>query len=242
MGLAQILAYAALFVVGYICFIIISALRLPHLRVFVYALPPHALFLAAWSLIKVCLRVAFFVTIIAVIFLYIIYVIVKRVIPPPINWAILRAEPFRTLERTGMFRLISSIVGAIFGKGVWYERIGKAGQAFGDFLATNSDLLMASMGLTKTTPQKPPAKRRAPSKKQQARQARAAAAKAEKQERVQAAVDDVYRMCLEEAIVPVTSEMGVVERRYVGTMNAINRTMCRYGQMKTRIRAMEGGG
>lgn len=216
-----------LFIVGFVWFNIVSLLRFPHLRVFVYALEPRGLWLGIWNAIRNILIHILGYIILFLVIMYFIWLFIKKVIPNfpiPLKMILLKIPPFPQLEKAGLFTFIGNILKAAFGGGRFAKRLKLVGITFRDFVARNTYRILAALGIkitmpitigdTTITPAKPEKKRKSKKKKKFDLDA------AQK-------MDDELVQCLEENLATITPDMSPNEKKVVLAKNVIARTVCK---------------
>lgn len=253
MSFDKVIYYFVLFVVGFIWFTLVSFLRLPHLRVGVYAIEPKGAIMGAWRKIQVFLLIAFAVIMFFMFFMYVIWLIIKKFVPNfpiPFKTILLKIPPFPQLERAGIFAFYHNIMKAIFGKGKFAKRAKLVGKTFADFIARNTEMVMRAIGLgymfdtfdSKKSNNGKYAQgdtRLAPS-----REERMARNQKRKDPPFEAGAyrkaDDEMQQCLEENTVPITKDMSKMDRQITAQRNAMSRIICKARGIQSWSRTIGG--
>jgi hypothetical protein len=242
----RMIMIAVMFIVGYVYFVLLSFLRLPHLKVFAYALPPHDKIIMGWDGLKQALAKLFAAICIALLLLWILWIIIKKFVPNfpiPFKLILLKIPPFPQLERTGIFALMSAIVRLIGGDEKGWKRVGSFFKVVASFIAINTELWLNLVGI-QTTPKNKPTPNTdrssanppmsAEDRKRRNRE------EAEKQPPFESSeqrqIDDEYQQCLEENTKPVTVDMSNGERRATLASNSFARVACRTRTLQSYMR------
>lgn len=136
-----------LFIVAYIFFMVARHIVLPHLNIFPY-IPPQILWVTLYNLITYIFTMVFHWILIALIIIYIIWIIIKRFIPNfpiPLKKIFLSLPPFKPLEKAGVLPLIDDVKKIITGGGGLGTRILRAFNAIGKFLSSAATFLVKSV-------------------------------------------------------------------------------------------------
>lgn len=241
MSFNDLIFYAVLFIVGFVVWAIARRIRLPHLRVFTYALPPWRLWIPITMGFVVVMSMIFTVVLVLLIVAYFIWLFIKKVIPWPIKPILLSIPPFPQLERTGIFGLIGAFLNIFFGEGgakKFFDRILKFWDTAARFVVGNGDMIVAALRGEKKTkssyssegglnisqdPIRGGEKRPPPV--------------FEKTDDHTA--DDVYQQCMEENVIKITYDMSKSDQRKAESKNKLNQTLCKAKKMQAYMRMME---
>ncbi len=124
------------FIIYFIIFTILRFLILPETQIGVYQFRPKWLFVGVYRFLLGLGLVSFTIFMLLFLVFYVLWLIIKKFIPNfpiPFKMILLALPPFRQLEQTGVFDLISNIIKAIVSK----EKLKKLGQAFEKFIKKN---------------------------------------------------------------------------------------------------------
>lgn len=252
MNFSQIIYYFVLFIVGFVWFTLISFLRLPHMRVGVYAIEPKGAVMGVWRKVQGALLIAFVVIMCIMFFFYGLWIIIKKFVPNfpiPFRKILLKIPPFPQFERAGIFAFIHSIIQAIGGKGKFWTRMERLGKAFGLFIARNTEMMMRAMGmgyLMKSGNNMAASGKYADgdTRLPLSREQRLARNNRRRDSPFEAGAyrkaDDELQQCLEENLVPITKDMSNVERQIVAQRNNMSRIVCKARTLQTWSRTLTG--
>lgn len=256
MGFDKIIYFFVLFLVGFVWFNVVSLLRLPHLRVFVYAIEPKGTVMMVWRKVQAILLLMFAVIVLFFLFMYVLWLIIKKFIPNfpiPLRTILLKIPPFPQLERAGIFAFFHNIMKAIFGKGKFAKRAKLVGKACADFIARNTNMMLRAIGLGTIANRldkigaEPKDGKYVPGKAKLEASKEEQMAKNRKKRRdppfeagAYRKADDELQQCLEENTVHVTNDMSKSERERVAQRNAINRIICKARGVQSWARTLTG--
>lgn len=246
MNISKVIYWLIMFVVGFVYFFIVKYIRLPHLRVFVYAFPP---LIRVWNGVKGSLIQALGWVLMFFLIMYVLWKFIKKFIPNipilPLRKILLRIPPLPQLERTGMFKLFDGVYNAIFSKSTkWDERAMKISQGLAGFLETYSTQLLSMLGLGYLAPSAPakgePLPPPPPSREEilQRNSSREPAAGHEKSEVRK--VDEDFRQCMEENVVPIEPSMSSAELKALNAKNTLARTICKMKYLNSFTQMLSG--
>lgn len=236
-GFNRVIYIIVLFIVGFVWFNIVSLLRFPHLRVFVYALEPKGLILRLWSYVRAGLTFVFGIVMMFLIMMYFIWLLIKKFVPNfpiPFKKILLKIPPFPQLERAGIFAFIGNLFKAIFSRSKLPKRLKLVGKTFADFIRQNTGMILAALGIKSDfiMDQLPPQRKiREPREKKK---------KKKYDDSAERKIDDEYQQCLEENTVPITEEMSKTEKETAGFKNTISRTVCQTKKVQSYSRTLSG--
>jgi hypothetical protein len=135
MGFLKIIRLGIAFCVIFTFILIIRWTVLPHLKVFVHALPPTHLWKGAWDVaISAGMQLMPYI-ITTFVILYFIYKIVSKI--PIIGKIIVKIPPFPDLKRSGIFNLLDGLFGIIFSRSSLKDRLHRFAYAIGAFIEAN---------------------------------------------------------------------------------------------------------
>lgn len=242
----KIIDYMVLFVVGFIWLNVVSLLRFPHLRVFVYALEPRTLYMRVWSQVRaIAIHVLGYI-LMFVLIMYVIWYITKKFIPNfplPFKKIILSIPPLPQLDKSGIFRLINRIHMAVLGRGKISKRLKMVGVGIGEFIATGSVRLLQVLGISKlahkstymSQPYEMMKGKEDLRRKNEARRKQKPFESAEDR-----TMDDEYQQCLEENTLQITEDMNKNERQIVSGRNSMTQVMCKVRKLQSYARTLSG--
>lgn len=253
MSFDRIIYIFVLFIVGYVWFSLLSLLRFPHLRVFVYAIEPREAVMAFWRRVQFYTWGAFIIIMIFLFFMYVLWIIIKKFIPNfpiPLKMILLKIPPFPQLERAGMFAFIDGLVKAIGGKGKFAKRITLVGKTFGAFVARNTSMMLRAMGIGYLANRidKPASTGKYADGEARLKKSREETLERNRRRRrdppfesgAYRKVDDELQQCLEENLVHVTRDMSKMERDLVRQRNGISRIICKARGVQSWSRTLTG--
>lgn len=242
MDVRKIVWIAIMFIVGFVYFLIVRFIRLPHLKVFIYALPPHGLFVGAYNTIKgLLLQISgiifgFFIAMTGVNF------VLKYV--PVVGHILRKIPPIPQLEQFGIFALIEGIFGAIFSLLPIKDRILRVLGAFATYIAVNTNEFVNLLGLRQRLAVVQANVRNHSGTVKNAISDNLPGGEKSRQERLERnkkrnqfnpriqpsqfrKMDDEYRQCVEENIISPTPGLSPNELRGIDSRNVISRTVCK---------------
>lgn len=255
MDLRRIVWIAIMFIVGFVYFMIVRFLRLPHLKVFIYALPPHGLFLGIYNTIKGLALQVFGLIFGVFIALTAVNWVLKRI--PIFGRLLRRIPPLPQLEQFGIFRLIEGLFGAIFSLMSIKDRLIRVAQVFGTYIATNTLQFMNLLGIqqkltaiqtnirnqTDAVKSMATSVTQSPTQSTQSReemlQRNANAPRPPIFEPSQyRKMDDEYRQCVEENIVSPAPGTSAIELKGIDSRNTVSRIVCKAKYLNSVIAAL----
>jgi hypothetical protein len=251
MSFNRLIYLIVLFIVGFVWFNIVSLLRLPHLRVFVYAVEPKSIIIGIWQKIRGYLLIVFGIVFMFLVMMYIIWLIIKKFVPNfpiPFRTILLKIPPFPQLERAGIFAFIGNLGKAAFGRGKFVQRLELLGRTFGMFIARNTQMIMDALGIGYLTKLPAGAKGRyadgnpntGPSREDQLARNRKRARDNPFEPSDARKSDDEYQQCIEENTAPVTEEMSRTEKLVTNQKNSLARIICKTRSLQTWSRTLSG--
>lgn len=233
-----------LFVVAFVYFVIVSQFRLPHLRVFVYALKPQAFWTAIWSVAKSYILIIFGAVCTFCVIMYFIWLIIKKFVPNfpiPFKTILLKIPPLPQLERAGIFALIHGIFSAIFGRGNLMKRLTKVGATFANFIVRNTGMLMsAARGATSKVNFYPSKVNVASDREERKRRNKKRRPETGGFNSSPREVDDEYQQCIEENTIPATPDMTPKEVQQINNKNSRSAVTCKMRTLQTQMRLLTG--
>lgn len=229
-------------IVLFVYFIILCQIRLPHLKVFVYALEPHSAFVGGWLRVVVILWIIFAVLMCFIVWMWILWKIINKFVPKKILFfkvrsRILAIPPFPQMERAGLFALCDGLYDAIVARTSFGHRLQMFGSTFANFIRTNTYMVMALIGgddlqdltsghvwnVAEPEDTEPEVVRdESPFTGSNYSQ-----------------VDEEYQQCLEENIVPVSPDMSSDERTEASTKNRQAKVTCQLQGISIAMRTGE---
>lgn len=250
MNFRRIIWLMVMFVVGFVYFMIVKNIRLPHLRVFIYALPPHGLYLRIYGFIKGLLLQAFGWVMMFFVLLTGINWIIKKVIPKPFRKLFQKIPPLPILKRFGIFDLIEGAFRVVFSNWSITKRIEKTAYILGAYIARNTDEFMKEFGIKKgvdnlssnisayasagsAVPSAVPSREERLQRNANAEEKpvfdRGEARKA----------DDEYKQCIEENIISADPETSAFNLQSIRAQNTIARTICKTKYLNTYMEGLK---
>jgi hypothetical protein len=232
--------------VFFVWFNVISLLRFPHLRVFVYALEPKGLWLGMWNRVRYYSLIAILILSVVLLMFYGLWVLIKTFMPNfpiPLRSIFLAIPPFKQLEKSGMFAFIGGLLKALFGRTKFITKMGRVGKVFADFIARNTDVVLGVLGIKKAftgdayaegeayLPQSEEERKR----RNAERQRENVFDKSDDRK-----MDDELMQCIEENTAHVTEDMSKFERSMVEQRNSVNRILCKARRIQAMTRTLTG--
>lgn len=239
MDIRKIIWYLIMFTVGFVYFMIVRFVRLPHLKVFIYALPPHGLFVTIYNFIKGLLLKLFSYVFMFFIVLTLVYYVIS-LIPPPFKQLFQKIPPLPILKRFGIFDFIWGLLKAIFTVWPLKEKPLAFGKVFGAYIAKNTTEFMQLLGVqnklmmikgriqAQTDALKSSITNKPDPSRQEKLQRNANLPESPMFEAsVYRKIDDEYKQCIEENLVSAPADASKMEIRGIDSRNAVTRIMCK---------------
>lgn len=242
MNIRRIVWLAVMFVVGFTYFMIVRFVRLPHLKVFIYALPPHGLFVGIYNIIKGILVKVFGLIFGVFIALTGVNWVIGKIPIKFIRKLLRKIPPLPILKRFGIFDLIEGMFRVIFSVMPFHRRITEAGKVFGRYIATNTTEFMGLLGVERKL------QRIKQSIKDQANALNPVSIITQKeqpsrQELLQRnknlpdsplfensqyrKIDDEYKQCIEENLISPSPDINIAEMQGINARNTVSRIVCK---------------
>jgi hypothetical protein len=229
--------------VGFVYFMIVRFVRLPHLKVFIYALPPHGLWVGLYNFLKGILIKLFGWVMMFFIVLTAIYWVISKIKFKPIRKLLQKIPPFPTLKKFGIFDFIGGLFKVIFSTMPFHKRIIETGKVFGRYIERNTTEFMNLVGLqqklrniktsirnrTKSLTQFGSAQTTTEQKsREEMLQRNATLPRSPLFQNHQARkIDDEYKQCLEENMISPAPSLSTVEIQAINSRNVVNRIVCK---------------
>jgi hypothetical protein len=244
MDLKRAVWFMILFVVGFTYFMLVRYVRLPHLKVFIYALPPHGLWLGLYNIIKGVLIKIFGWVFMFFMVCTAIYWLIGKIPFKPIRKLLRKIPPLPILKRFGIFDFIMGLWDVIFSKMPFQNRILQAGKVYGQYIATNTTEFMKLLQLQeKLQSMKQNIRNQANSLIPSGVDTAPTPSEPSRQETMQRnanlpqsplfrnseirKIDDEYRQCLEENTISPGMDASPIELSSINSRNMISRIVCK---------------
>lgn len=218
-----------LFIVIYLLVLVGRWFIFPHLKVFPN-IPPQGLWKNVVGLAMYVATAIFHYIVIALVIIYIIWIIIKKFVPNfpiPFKLILLRMPPFYPLEKAGVLPLIDRMRQIIFSTWPLPKRLIESGKAFGQFAAKSTSFVFSTLGIPA------PQTRYTSAPQKQAPEKESPFTDAETRE-----IQESYLQCIEESTFQITPEMTESEKKKIGLKNQGNAAMCKLQMMSTYSRIM----
>lgn len=254
MNFGRIVWWIVMFLVGFTYFMLVRFVRLPHLKVFIYALPPHGLWVGLYNLIKGILIVLFGFVIMFFAMCTAVDWIIGKIPIGFIRKLLRKIPPLPILKRFGIFDFIRGMWNAIVSTWPLKQRIKHVGITYANYIARNTvefaELLklrqrldriktgfrnQATSVLSYVSPTTEPQSRQ----EMLQRNANVPEIPIFLNSQVRK-IDDEYRQCMEENIISPSPEISNAEMKVVDSRNAINRIVCKSKYLASIIEEMRG--
>ena len=255
MDIKKYVWWLIIFTVGFTYFMLVRYVRLPHLKVFIYALPPHGLWVGLYNMLKGVMIKLFGWVFMFFMMCTAIYWLIGKIPFKPIRKILQKIPPLPILKRFGIFDFIIGLFKVIVSKMPFQKRILQFGKVYGQYIATNTTEFMKLLHL----------KEKLDSMKQNIKnQARAvtpfgAATQTEpdpasRQESMQRnanlpqspvfqnseirKIDDEYRQCIEENIISPDTDVSPMELKNIDARNTVSRIVCKSKYLNSYIEGL----
>lgn len=138
MNIMKIIHYIMVYMVGFIAIVFIRLLVLPPILIFLPGLRTPAI-THAWEGIMHAASSVMGYIVAAILVLWIVYEVLRRIFP--ISLFIGKMSPFKELKQSGLFGLISDVVGIVASGDSIKNRILRLGRSIGMFVKNNITML-----------------------------------------------------------------------------------------------------
>lgn len=239
MDIGRAIWFMIMFLVGFVYFMIVRFVRLPHLKVFIYALPPHGLWVGLYNLLKGIMIKLFGWVMMFFIILTAIYWVISKIKFYPIRRALQRIPPFPILSKYGIFNFIGGLFRVVFSTMPFTTRIIETGKVFGNYIATNTLAFFNLLGLQQkleniqtsirnTTQSITQPSVSVQQSREETMQRNATTSQSPIFQSTQTRkIDDEYKQCLEENIISPSPDISSAELQAINARNVINRIVCK---------------
>lgn len=242
-----------MFIVVFIWFNLVSFLRLPHLRVFVYALEPQVLIMGVWQKVRAVLLIIFGIVMAFIACMYVVWRIIKKYVPNfpiPLKMIFLKIPPLPQLERAGLFAFIEGVLNAL---GHFYNppaALTGLLHTFRNFMRLNTWRVLQTIGVANNIQQLTSASTynvntykgeydRVEAEKRAAQERGKIAGESPFTASQYLRVDEEYVQCVEENTIPVSEDMSKSERKEIIDKNTSARVSCQMNGIKAIFRTLE---
>lgn len=227
MNFFKIIDLMIIFIVIYLLAQIGRVFVLPHLKVFPN-IPPQWLWTSIVGIIFAIGNAIFHYIIMFLIIVYILWLIIRKFVPNfpiPFKKILLRLPPFYPLAKAGILPLMDNVRKILFSKMPVPERVTRAGNALGMFIATSTAWVFRKFGLELP---KPNANSNSQSNSTKTSEPDSTYTEEENRE-----IQESYLQCVEQTTVPITPEMPSSEKASLGLKNQQNILICKVNMMQT---------
>ena len=235
MGLVELINHCVAFCVFVLIWAFLSICVLPHMtgKIGMPSLPPKELWSGLYVGLSKFSEYAVIVIIIVFLILWVIYNIIKRVIPGfilgMIGWT---WSPFKELIQAGIFPFFDSIFGAIFSVDPINKRIQEVAEGVKGMLINGGIFLgndLKSLGIPPNGKKfkEPPLVKVKPTTP--------SGQPSPISDKVKAAIDTSYNQCLQENLINITKEMKAQDVQSANLNNQMARVKCKLSQFKTSM-------
>lgn len=252
MDLKRAVWWMILFMVGFTYFMLVRFVRLPHLKVFIYALPPHGLWVGLYNALKGIMIKLFGWVIMFFIMCTAIYWVIGKIPFKPLRKLLRKIPPLPILKRFGIFDFIFGMWDVIFSTMPFKHRILQAGKVYGQYIATNTTEFMNLLKLKqKFEAIKGNMRNQAKSFVPFGVDVNPTPTEKSRQEVMQRnanmpqsplfrnseirKIDDEYRQCMEENTISPALDASTLELQGINSRNMISRIVCKSKYLNSYI-------
>lgn len=242
MNIKRAIWIAIMFVVGFTYFMIVRYVRLPHLKVFIYALPPHGLFVGIYNAIKGILVKVFGIIFGLFIALTGVNWVIKKIKFKFIRNLLQKIPPLPILRKFGIFDLIEGMFRVIFSMMPFHRRITEGGKIFGRYIARNTTEFMNLLGVERKlqnikkniqdqanaiNPVSGITQKEEPSRQESMQRNKNLPDSPLFENSQFRKIDDEYKQCIEENIISPSPDMNTAEMQGINARNTVSRIVCK---------------
>lgn len=252
MDLRRTVWWMIIFMVGFTYFMLVRYVRLPHLKVFIYALPPHGLWIGLYNALKGIMVKLFGWVFMFFMLCTAIWWVIGKIRFKPLRNLLRKIPPLPILNSFGVFNFILGLWRGIFSVMPFQDRILYLGRVYGQYIATNTnrfmDLLQVRQKLENvkenireqsravttfgTNPTLDPEK---PSREEMMQRNANMPQSPLFQNSEIRKIDDEYRQCIEENTISPGLDASAIELQGINSRNMISRIVCKSRYLNSYI-------
>lgn len=202
----------------------------PHVKILLSQLPPTTLWHPVARIFFSVLFALFYISMTFLLIMYVIYIIIKRFVPNfpiPLKKILLALTPFYELRVSGVFPLFDAVLGIIFSRDSFGNRLIRLGRAIGMFLASSIFYLTPK---SKSKPKAAAPKKPPPPKEGEFNDNDTTENEPDYDETMSLAenkyVQKEFQQCISENYKPINDKMSEEEKTYASVSNATSKIIC----------------